>query len=282
MLEIILIIVTLFVLAIASYTDLKSQEVPDWLSFALIGAAMGIRSIFSFSLGWEVLVAGLLGLLVCFVVACGFYYTDQWGGGDSKLLLGLGAVIGFNYPFNLASLELAWFLLLLLFIGALYGLFWLGGVAVKNWRIFSSQFKQSVRIQRKIQLGLGSFSLLFLAAGFLDAVWFILFFLPLGVFYTILFISATEKSCLYKQISPHKLVEGDWLAEDVLVNGRSVLEKKTLSKKDLFLLKKMEGRKQLNSVLIKQGIPFIPSFLITYVIFTFFREQLIVFLTKLV
>ncbi|MEK6938658.1 MAG: prepilin peptidase, partial [Nanoarchaeota archaeon] len=89
-LEATLIVVTLFALIIASYCDLKWREVPDWISYGLIFAALGIRAIFSLSSGWEIFISGALGFGVFLGLSCLLYYSYQWGGGDSKLLMGMG------------------------------------------------------------------------------------------------------------------------------------------------------------------------------------------------
>ena len=63
MLDIILIIITFIVLLVASYTDIRTREVPDWLNYGLIFAAFGIRIIFSFEYGWEIILSGILGFI---------------------------------------------------------------------------------------------------------------------------------------------------------------------------------------------------------------------------
>ena len=55
-------------------------------------------------------------------------------------------------------------------------------------------------------------------------------------------------------------MEGDWLAEDVIVHGKTIVKKKTLHKEDIQKLRD----KNISSVTIKEGIPFVPSFLIAY------------------
>ena len=46
--ELLLLILTVLVLLIASYSDLKTKEVPDWLSYGFVFAAVGVRAIYSF------------------------------------------------------------------------------------------------------------------------------------------------------------------------------------------------------------------------------------------
>src|SRR3989344_683984 len=132
----ILIPITLFALLIASYTDIKHREVADWINYGLIFAALGIRSIVSVEQGWSILLSGLLGLGVCYGLAATLYYTNQWGGGDSKLLMAMGAVIGIEYPFTAASLNLGGYLTGLLLLGAVYGLLWMGFLAIQNTKLF--------------------------------------------------------------------------------------------------------------------------------------------------
>ena len=63
-LDVTLIIITLIALLVASYSDIRTREVPDWLNYGLIFTAFGIRTIFSFKLGWEIILGGVLGFLV--------------------------------------------------------------------------------------------------------------------------------------------------------------------------------------------------------------------------
>ena len=66
--EILLILTTIIVLAISSYTDLKTREVPDILSYSLIFIALGLRILFSFIHGKEIIISGLLGLAIGFLI----------------------------------------------------------------------------------------------------------------------------------------------------------------------------------------------------------------------
>ena len=59
------------------------------------------------------------------------------------------------------------------------------------------------------------------------------------------------------------------LPKDLLENfeklSKEVLEKKTLEAEDIFKLKELFHQRKLKDVLIKQGIPFVPSFVFGYV-----------------
>ena len=94
--------IALLVLVIGSYTDIKTREVPYWVNFSLIFYALGLRFLYSsVTLNWNYLLEGVAGFLIFVGIAYSMFYAGQWGGGDSKMLMGLGAVIGL--PFTLVA-----------------------------------------------------------------------------------------------------------------------------------------------------------------------------------
>ena len=96
-----LIIVAIIWILFATITDIKKREVPDWLNYSLIVIGLGIRAIYSLiTKDFSYILFGLIGFIACFVFANLMYYTKQWGGGDSKLLMGLGAMFG-NYNLDI-------------------------------------------------------------------------------------------------------------------------------------------------------------------------------------
>jgi len=268
-LDVILITIAIIVLLISSYTDIKTKEVPDWLNYGLIFAALGIRVIFSFSLGWEILVSGLLGFGIFFLLALFFYHTNQWGGGDSKLLMGMGAVIGIDLPLQSSSLNLCWFYLALLFLGSIYGLIWMSIVAFKKRHLFLMKIRKKLAKRKTIHYLTVLFLLIIILLGFLiHPLLFILLFPPL-IYYLLIFVNAVESGCFLANVKVEHLTEGDWLEEDIFIDGKKVLSKKTLTKIDLDKLNQLRKNKKLDYVTIKEGIPFIPSFLFAYLLIVF-------------
>ena len=268
MIEIILAALALLVLVIASYTDLRTKEVPDWLTYGFIIAALGIRGIYSLQNGWQVIVSGLLGFASFYLLALLFYYSHQWGGGDSKLLMGMGAALGIAYPFNEISFTPLWFLLLLLFSGALYGVAWLGVLAVKRRNCLLPELRSLLGSHKKIHLSVGFGSLLFLGAGFFIHSLLLIVTLLVALYYLLLFLVSVQSCCFISERDTKALTEGDWLAEDVVINGKKLLKKKTLTRNDI---EKLHHHK-ISSVTIKEGIPFVPSFLIAYLILLFGKD----------
>jgi len=88
-----LYVVALIWIIFATIQDLKTEEIANWLSFSLIAfvlAYRGFYAIWSGSVGF--FVYGLLGVLLFTVLAYVLYYARVFGGGDAKLLMGIGGI----------------------------------------------------------------------------------------------------------------------------------------------------------------------------------------------
>ena len=83
-------------------------------------------------------------------------------------------------------------------------------------------------------------------------------------FYLWVFITTVEKICMMKDIQVGKLTEGDWILGDVL-KGKKVIVKQSktgITLQQIALLKK----KGVKTVKVKVGIPFVPSFVLAYIV----------------
>ena len=78
-------------LAWAAVTDCASRRIPNWLSYTLIlgGVVHGMTGLGTVGIG-----ASLLGMLVGFTLTFVFFALGAMGGGDVKLLTGVGAWLG--------------------------------------------------------------------------------------------------------------------------------------------------------------------------------------------
>jgi len=285
--EMILFAVGLVFLVVASYNDIKKREVPDWLSYGLIFSGLGLRLVFSFEYGWMIFLNGLFGFLVCLGIAYLFYFTNQWGGGDSKILMGMGAVIGFGWGENFGFLgagesgilstalsgfdfSLFWFFLSLLVFGGMMGLLWSLVLAVRNWGKFAKEFRSLLSSARKRHFFVLSISFSFLVLSLFYWYFWPLVIFSIGSFYLLCFVKSVEGSCFVKELKEERLselVEGDWLAKDVVIKGKKVVSKGNgLEKKEIRKLMSLWGEGKLKKVLVKEGIPFIPSFLAAYLV----------------
>ncbi len=255
-------------LAVGSYTDLRTREVPDWISHGFIYLGFGLNLILSIIyLDFYLLLYSIIGFVVCFLIGLAMYKLGQWGGGDTKVIMGIGAVVGFN-P---GSLLLLTFLINTVLVGAVYGIIWSLIVAFQNWKTFKKSYLETTRTKKIVRIRILLYFVVVVAVIF---AFFISpgFKLELFLLATILFflthlwimIRVVEKSCMIKDVSPAKLTEGDWIAEDVVVKGRTITGPKDLGieKKQIALLLKLGIKK----VKVKYGIPFVPSFLIAFIL----------------
>ena len=87
------------------------------------------------------------------------------------------------------------------------------------------------------------------------------------LFYIWLFVKIIEESCMIKNVAVSKLTEGDWIFKDVFIGKKYIAGPKDLgiSREQIELLKKYSARGKIKTVTIKEGIPFIPAFLVAYV-----------------
>ncbi|MBI2572654.1 prepilin peptidase [Candidatus Woesearchaeota archaeon] len=270
--DLLFIPLSVFALAIASYCDVRTREVPDWISYAFLLGVAGIRVLFSFEQGWSVLISGAFGFAVFCLLSLGLYYSRQWGGADAKLLMGMGVVIGLTYPWSIASWDILLYFVLVMVLGAIYGALWMFGLAIKRWKNVKPALFALFESQRVlIVLVLIATVLLMVGSVFVSLLW-ILVPIPLFLTFFLLFVSVVEKTCFQKSISPLHATEGDWLAFEIKVGTKVVMEPKELQREDLLELQELEKTKKIKHIIIKEGVPFVPSFLIAYVVFLLVKD----------
>jgi len=275
--DIILIITGFIGLIIASIADIKTREVPDWLSYSLIAIGLILRLLHTLTYkDWPYLIQGLIGFLIFFIIANFMYYTKQWGGGDSKLLMGLGILFA-TYPkilLNYFQPTLTFpFLLILwiniLLVGSFYGLIYAIILTIKNRKNFLIKFKKLLKRKKTINIIKITLiiSVLFFISTFLikdriiDLIVLAIAFLVLC--FPLIWIStkSIEEVCMYHYIQPKNLTEGDWIADKDLIK-KFKIPNLGIEKKQINLLIKSKIKK----VLVKEGIPFVPSLLIALII----------------
>ena len=101
--EWIFIIVALLGTIFSSITDLKGRWVPDWSNYALIFIGLGGHAIISIlTVSFKPLLHSIAGAGLFFLIAAAMFYGGAWGGGDTKLFIGLGALLPI-YPIILTN-----------------------------------------------------------------------------------------------------------------------------------------------------------------------------------
>ncbi len=258
-----LLVLGLIWLVFASVQDLKHKEVANWLSFSLIIFSLGFRFFWSlFNGGFAFFYQGLIGLAIFLVIGNLFYYSRLFAGGDAKLMIALGAVLGFSEDFFINLKIYFLFLIIFLFAGAFYGLAWSFFLAFKNYKNFKKEFSRQLTKNKKMVFGVMILSLIVIASGFFHEL---LFYFGVLVFitpYLYIYAKAVDEACMIKKVKTKELVEGDWLYKDVKI-GRKLIKTKWegLSKEEIKIL-----RKSKKDILIRHGIAFVPVFLIAFIV----------------
>jgi Flp pilus assembly protein protease CpaA len=266
--EIFLVLIGLIWIGFASVQDLRTREVANWLTFSFVLFAIAFRIFYSiFSEQWWFLIQGIIGLGIFFVLAHAFYYGRIFAGGDAKLLIGIGAVLPLSASFLNNAVNFGAFLLLFLSVGAIYGLIWSFFLIFSDLKRFNPIIKEKFsKLKWMLFIGV-CFGIFFALLGLFNALFFafaiIFFLLP----YLFLLAKSVDETFMVKSRSLHELREGDWLHRDVRVQGKNIKASwDGLSEEDIALLRGAYGKKKM-SVLIKEGIPFVPVFFISYILF---------------
>ena len=249
----------------ASIQDIRKREVSNWLNFSLVAFALAYRFFYASFLGeWKFFIFGLIGFGIFFFLGQIMYYSRGFGGGDVKLLFGYGVILPYSNYSDLIFFSLGFFILLLL-VGAVYSLIYSVMIVYSYKGKFAKEFSLNYKKYNRFIL----FALVF---GILISIFsgfnFIFIYLGMFVFFSsILFIYLRAlDSCMIILKNSKDLSEGDWVEKEVIVGGK-VIGKSVhgLSLKDIKLLNRYNKK-----ILIKEGVPFVPAFLITLIIMVFF------------
>ena len=269
MLDYILVVIGVVGLIFASICDIKTREVPDWLSYSLILSGLSLRGIYSLNI-WDFsyFLNGLVGFGVFFGIGMGLYYTKQWGGGDAKLLMGLGALFG-SYPLSLLDyfnpvLDFNFLVIIflnLVIVGSLYGLVWSFVLVFKNFGEFFSKFRKVEKKFREfLYIDLLAVLLVLIFVDELKLFFVLVVLFPIVMFYLLVGLKIIEKISFVKIVPVGDLVEGDWIVDDIFYNGKKIYSCKSpgVTKRQIFVIKKVK-----NTVKVREGVPFVPSIAIS-------------------
>ena len=253
----------LIFLVFATIQDFKKKEIANWLNFSLIIFALGFRFFYSLFYGnYNFFYQGLIGFGIFFLLGNFLYYGKMFAGGDAKLMIALGAVL--PLPVSLMS-NLQFFtifLLVFLFIGALYSLIGAVFFSIKNFKNFRKEFLRQITKNKKAVIVFTLLSVIIAFFGFYNVF---LFFLGVFIFilvYLYLYVKAVDEACMVKQINVGDLSEGDWLYKTIKVGAKEIKPKwEGLTKTQIALIER--NRKK---ILIRKGIAFTPVFLISFLI----------------
>lgn len=252
----------------ATVQDLRTREVANWLTFSLIIFALGFRFFFCLFAGegdFSFFYQGLIWLGILVVIGNLFYAMHLFAGGDAKLLMALGPVLSLSNNFMINLYIWSSFLVIFLVVGAVYGLLFSFYLTLKNLNAFKKEFKKQWKNYKKFVMGIMILGLIFMVLGLIDSLFFVsgvlIFVLP----YLYVYAKAIEEACMVKKVKASELTVGDWLYEDIKIGKRVIkADWNGLSSENIKVLR---ARKKF--VMIKQGIAFVPVFLISYLIISY-------------
>lgn len=264
-------------LLVASIQDINKTEVANWVSYSLIGFAFAYRTFYSVIFNdFMFLANGGIGFALFFLLAHAFYYSRTFGGADARLLMAMGVILPFENPHDFLFLT-AVFIFLLFFSGLIYSLIYSIFKIIKRKEKFILEIKkEKKRNLLVVTLGI-LITLIILVFTKKELIEYLFAGFVLIISIIFVYLKAFEKSCMIVLKKPDELMEGDWLIEDIKIGKKSIKNSvHGLSREDILLLVKNKKK-----VWIKNGIPFVPSFLISFLIMVFFwtflKEYLLAF-----
>ncbi|MFH1376111.1 MAG: A24 family peptidase [Candidatus Woesearchaeota archaeon] len=276
--EIFLLIIAFVWLIIATVTDIKTKEIPNWINYSLIIVALVTYSLISIkSNSITPILFSIITGAAFFILGSLMYYAKQWGGGDAKLLAAIGTTFPI-YPTILENIFTPKFqapyfpitiLINIIIVGALYGITILIIKILQNRKKFSEEFKKvNSKFKRLRNIALPVSILLIVLGYFLSSTYQLKVLtissgiLILILFYLYLTIKAAEKTSMFKKIPVEKLREGDWISKEIKIDDKIIYKPKAagVSKEEI-----EEIKKHFKEIEIKDGIVFMPTFLIAII-----------------
>jgi len=269
-------------LLVASYFDLRTGEIPDRVSFALIGSSLLVAGVDSvMSSNFDLILNSLVVGMAYFAFGYLSFWLGQWGGGDVKILAGIGCCLGYLgslgvFSEGLVPYFIAYFVNLGL-VGWPYVVLYSLILGVMRPESFT-RFLSLLRRKRTIILVAASFlppiAALSMDIGILGIV-----YLALPVFVVLsIYLKAVEKVALQKTVRVSELREYDALAEDLVVDGKPIAGKRNIegiTKEQLNEIKKLaEGGKIPQEIRIRWGIKFVPILFLAFVSLLWFGDML--------
>lgn len=196
------------------------------------------------------------------------------------MLMGLGSTIGvwitWHKPFISINQFLFFFLLNVLLVGAFYGMLWSIWKSIEFRKRFSREWKRANSVSKISRMKVYLLFVIFIgfaACVFIHDIKFriiilSIMFVVVATFYIWIFIKTVEKTSMLKSVLPKNLTEGDWIVNDIYVGKEYIAGPVDLgiSKSQIRKVMKYFNKGKIKRVLIKEGIPFVPSFFIAFLV----------------
>ncbi len=272
MIGFLLLALSLLFLTIASYTDIRTKEVPDELSIVYIVSALFLRLGYSLYSKDPAFFLEPLGVAALFgILAYIAFLLKQWGGGDLLIFIGIGLSFGtlpkdlllFFSPIRGPWPFWATILVNLIFIGAIYGTLALLVIVSRKRKLRVKYFSALKAFLPFMAVVVAVFLIISAALDSFNLPFFLSLIFLLALFR---FAQVVEKSIFIREIDYSELREEDWIEDSIVVQGKTIVDASTpgLSNDDVALIKNLVAEGKLSGrIRIKEGIPFIPVFPLT-------------------
>lgn len=283
----ILLVLAFIVLLIGSYADFKYREIPDWLNFAGIFMGLVIRAMYSFNeFDWSYVGHGFFGLIILGIFGTIMFYTGQWGGGDAKMFMALGSLLGFNI--SITDNYAIYFLINLVIASFIYTIIWLLFLTMKNFEQVKKEYKTISSQKWFLGFKKTCVVLLFIAIVLMFVIltppqikfiMFIILAFPTVLLYSYAYVKSVEISSFHRHVVPSELTEGDWIIGEVKMDGEIICSEKDLgiSKEQISKLCELYKNGKIKNVLMKTGMPFVPSFFLAFILTLIWQNPLVYF-----
>ena len=175
--------------------------------------------------------------------------------------------------FYLTLTNIGIFLLFLMLSGSVYGLLY-------SFVLYSKDFKKVNVEMQKVSRGQGwalVAGLIVMALGFVSFIFLVIGIIAVLTMGLYVFAKGLEAVSMIKVVSGKELREGDWLVDDIKAKGKTIkADWDGLSLNDIKLLK---GKKKVK---IKDGLPFVPAFLIAFLGYVFLKDYVLGLIANLI
>lgn len=248
---------------IGSYVDLKELWIPDSVNYFMIAFGLTGHAIISIlNANPYPLLFSFSAFSVLWIIGYATSHFGVWGGGDAKMLMGFGALLA-TFPAKAIWPFLATVILNAIFAGFIISLIMITYLILKNFSNFKIEFRNNLN-KYKLIFFLASLTLILPLIGILLSNLF-LSYIGVVVFpaaLLLLIAKSIENISLHKSVSPSKLMEGDWILDEIKIEDFNYTPKRSgITALDLEKLKSLENAGKIKAVNVKFGFPLGPGIL---------------------
>lgn len=266
--------VTVFFLTLASIADLRTGEIPEKISWGLAVSILVLAITHSTIVSDATPLILTIGIgLIFFTFAYLVYRMGQWGGGDVKLMGGIGCslglidAMGFIWPNTRLMPYPISYIVAMGFLALPYAVTYSLYLSVKKPAVFT-QFAENLKDTKKQLLIVCSLTPALITAKLGYPILVEIYLLVPVSIIALIFLRAVEEKALRKEIPVKDLVEGDVLAEEIKTGEKTIKPEHAiegLSLAQVEELKTLAGEGKIPwEVTVKWGVKFAPILLFSY------------------